>query len=107
MKNLYTILETDWDRIYSQYTNTYICDKDGRKLKEIETLFGIHLKTLAWIPAINTSVVLEDTGVITWVEKVEYMQPSCLYIRFPQIVRLLDYTVMYVDIKVNENSSFW
>ena len=106
MKNLYAILETDWDRIYSQYTNTYICDKDGRKLKEIETSFGIHLKTLAWILAINTSVGLQDTGVISWVEKVEYMQPSCLYIRFPQIVRLLDYTVMYVDIKVNENSSF-
>ena len=106
MKNLYTILETDWDRFYSQYTNTYICEKDGKKLKEIETSFGIHLKTSAWIPAINTSVELQDTGVISWVEKVEYMQPSCLYIRFPQIVRLLDYTVMYVDMEVNENSDF-
>ena len=106
MKNLYTILETDWDRIYSQYTNKYICDKDGRKLKEIETSFGIDLKTLAWIPAINTSVELQDTGVISWVEKVEYMQPSCLYIPFPQVVRLLDYTVMYMDMEVNENSDF-
>ncbi|KAK3086464.1 hypothetical protein FSP39_018803 [Pinctada imbricata] len=107
LRYLYGILEKDWDGIFSRYRTANFCDKDGRKIKEVDTSFSIHLKTLPWIPAISTSsFMVEESQTIHWVEKLEIMQPSCLYLKFQEMMNLLGHTVMYVDVNVSCDKEF-
>lgn len=105
MSTLCVLLAEEWDKTFSRYTSTYLCNASGTQMRDVETSFSILLKTASWLPGLQTCVAVEN-GEICVTDKVLMMQPSCLYARLREIENLLTHTVIYVNVNIPQRSSF-
>ncbi|KAK3589090.1 hypothetical protein CHS0354_017428 [Potamilus streckersoni] len=106
MRDLCERLDLEWDTKYSHYTVTQVCDSSGSRLQETETSISIALRTLNWLPARRTKLTPQQNGEVLESTDVLMMQPSCLYIRSPQVEKLVAHNVLYVDATLSPKSSF-
>ena len=105
MSTLCVLLAEEWDKTFSRYTSTYLCNASGTQVREVETSFSILLKTASWLPGLQTCVAVENQEICV-TDKVLMMQPSCLYARLREIENLLTHTVIYVNVNIPQRSSF-
>ncbi|XP_056016364.1 uncharacterized protein LOC125663893 [Ostrea edulis] len=105
MRILSVLLAEKWVRHFSKYTSTCLYNKSGERCQDVETSFSILLKTSSWLPGLQTCVSVENE-MISVMEKVLMMQPSCLYAPLPEIMDLLAHSVLYLGIQMPPGSSF-
>ncbi|CAG5911609.1 unnamed protein product [Menidia menidia] len=95
---LLELLESNWDsgHCYSQYLTAQVVDSDGRPIKPTKSSFYHMLCHLEWVPAYRP---LEEEG-----QERKYLSPSSVYLRSPEVTKLLGTHVFYVDIQPSEFS---
>ncbi|XP_064640865.1 uncharacterized protein LOC135495823 [Lineus longissimus] len=105
MKALYQIFSKDLDVLKQHLTSTLcLCDivDNMDKIHEtdikVETTFCQYLKILEWIPVKQTNFVqFLKEGAFVGKEELRCAQIKDVYIRIPEIERILAHTVTYLD----------
>ncbi|VDI46757.1 Hypothetical predicted protein [Mytilus galloprovincialis] len=105
MKSLCEYLDQVWDTQFVRYTKTKLVRKDNKQERDVESSFCIWLKTCDWLPAVAVKAEVTSNDIIKYTEEICQMKPSALYYPFPDIVKLLYYTVTYVDVNFNTDKS--
>lgn len=104
MRKLAACLDSSWDKVYSRFCQTQVCDKDGKTLKETETSFSITLKTCAWLPAEKCQYSKILGGRVEKLSELVMCEPSQLYLRNPNVESLLSDKVLYMDVPMNNGN---
>ncbi|XP_050398302.1 uncharacterized protein LOC126816138 isoform X1 [Patella vulgata] len=105
MKILFAKLDQEWDSIYSKFKTTSIRSADGQILRTVDSSFGLYLKSLKWVPAVDFNTDETDQRIKVNVKEVN-MKASDLYVRDPGIEKILAHTVNYIQCNVLAASSF-
>lgn len=71
----------------------------------MDSSFSLLLRTASWVPGTQTCVTVENEEIHV-TEKVEMMQPSCLYAPVKDIFDLLSCFVIYIGVQIPSKSSF-
>ena len=100
MKKLFELIDHRWDTEYTKYHMTQITNASGMPVKDVETSFSLHIKSLPWIPssAKPTASDCQDNRLSVCSDQ--------LFIPSQPIFSLLANHVQYITATTNPNSSF-
>lgn len=105
MTLLCEVLDQVWDSQFAKFTKTKLIRKDNQQEREVDSSFSIWLREVDWLPAIEVTVSLEKNNIVKYREEITRRVPSSLYYPCPDIVKMLYYTVTYVNLEFNISAS--
>ena len=100
------MLDSYWDSYYAKYSVTQLLGSSGQYIRDVETTFGMLLKQLPWVPALEVQYHKNAPGFCVTQRRATQLCGEEVFTQMPIIEKLLTHHVPYLHATPNPRSSF-